>query len=326
MPKNIDASVKIWAYSLKLLQGRKPRLYSYQGSLPSLPLPSLSETLERVTDWWEEYVYLSNRAPLMSNSNYYGLDTMCQVVGNPTQAARAAFIAYHCLQIRHAIYLGEMEPIMLHGIVPLCSLQYERQFNTTRIPQTGEDVIKHWTTSDHFAVYHHGRYFKCPFTVEGRYLLPAELEAMFESILGDVSEPAPGEELLGALTAGPRDDWATARKSFFSSGVNRISLNAIEKVRRVAFLALPFHHSESTSAQLGVAVEALLAQNTLTAHPPSPREDMGIGRLPTPTGDLELNSIGSKYVSYQNLNPYFPWHLARSRMYCGWFLCLYESR
>nr|VZI47521.1 unnamed protein product [Spirometra erinaceieuropaei] len=81
----------------------------------------------------------------------------------------------------------------------------------------------------HIAVYHRGRYFKCPFVVEGRYLLPTELEAMFESILGDVSEPAAGEKRLGALTAGPRDDWAMARKSFFSSGVNRTSLNAIEK-------------------------------------------------------------------------------------------------
>ncbi|BHF82227.1 Belongs to the carnitine choline acetyltransferase [Sparganum proliferum] len=275
MPNNIDASVKIWAYLLKLLQGRKPRLYSYQNSLPSLPLPSLRDTLERylasvrclhseadfaelcrkarefrkgsgrklqfflnvkywltsnyVSDWWEEYVYLSSRAPLMSNSNYYGLETMWGPPGCPTQAARAAFLVYHCLKIRHAIYLGEMEPIMLHGIVPLCSLQYERQFNTTRIPETGKDVLVHWAKSDHIAVYHRGRYFKCPFVVEGRYLLPTELEAMFESILGDVSEPAAGEKRLAALTAGPRDDWAMARRSFFSSGVNRTSLNAIEK-------------------------------------------------------------------------------------------------
>jgi len=27
----------------------------------------------QVSDWWEEYVYLSGRSPIMVNSNYYGL-------------------------------------------------------------------------------------------------------------------------------------------------------------------------------------------------------------------------------------------------------------
>ena len=31
-----------------------------------------------VSDWWEEYVYLSSRAPLMINSNYYGLDCIAK--------------------------------------------------------------------------------------------------------------------------------------------------------------------------------------------------------------------------------------------------------
>ena len=26
-----------------------------------------------VSDWWEEYVYLRGRAPIMVNSNYYGM-------------------------------------------------------------------------------------------------------------------------------------------------------------------------------------------------------------------------------------------------------------
>ena len=30
-----------------------------------------------VSDWWEEYVYLSSRSPLMINSNFYGLDCIC---------------------------------------------------------------------------------------------------------------------------------------------------------------------------------------------------------------------------------------------------------
>ena len=27
----------------------------------------------KVSDWWEEYVYLRGRSPIMVNSNYYGV-------------------------------------------------------------------------------------------------------------------------------------------------------------------------------------------------------------------------------------------------------------
>lgn len=36
-------------------------------SAPALTAPSLLQ----VSDWWEEYVYLRSRAPLVVNSNYY---------------------------------------------------------------------------------------------------------------------------------------------------------------------------------------------------------------------------------------------------------------
>ncbi|OON18709.1 hypothetical protein X801_05433 [Opisthorchis viverrini] len=54
---------------------------------------------------------------------------------------------------------------------------------------------------------------------------------MFNRILySDDSPPAIGEEKLAAFTAGPRDAWAIARSTFFSSGINRTSLDAIERV------------------------------------------------------------------------------------------------
>ena len=55
---------------------------------------------------------------------------------------------------------------------------------------------------------------------------------MFQQILDDMtSEPAPGERHLAALTAADRITWAKARKSFFATGVNKTSLDAIEKVK-----------------------------------------------------------------------------------------------
>ena len=96
---------------LKALVGNNPRLFSYQNSLPTLPLPCLDDTISRylrtvrplldddayhtlvkkselfkstcghrlqrylalkswvsanyVSDWWEEYVYLRGRSPIM---------------------------------------------------------------------------------------------------------------------------------------------------------------------------------------------------------------------------------------------------------------------
>ena len=41
-----------------------------------------------VSDWWEEYVYLRGRSPLMINSNYYCIDSMKTITH--VQAARAA--------------------------------------------------------------------------------------------------------------------------------------------------------------------------------------------------------------------------------------------
>ena len=66
--------------------------------------------------------------------------------------------------------------ILLNKTVPLCSAQYERQFNTTRIPGIDTDRLVHLKDSKHVAVYHKGRFFKVYFHFKGRYLQPNELE------------------------------------------------------------------------------------------------------------------------------------------------------
>ncbi|XP_033101878.1 carnitine O-palmitoyltransferase 1, liver isoform-like [Anneissia japonica] len=126
---------KLWVLCLKVFCTRKPQLYSYQNTLPNLPLPSIDDTLRRylrsvrpfmddekynrmerlasdfkknlgmrlqrylylkwwfssnyVSDWWEEYVYLRGRSPLMVNSNYYGLVSNNKKI--PWAAARQTF-------------------------------------------------------------------------------------------------------------------------------------------------------------------------------------------------------------------------------------------
>uniref|UniRef100_A0A8C2B2J5 Carnitine O-palmitoyltransferase 1, muscle isoform n=1 Tax=Cyprinus carpio TaxID=7962 RepID=A0A8C2B2J5_CYPCA len=262
-------STKVWLSLVKLLSGRRPLLYSFQASLPHLPVPSIDDTINRylesvrpllddeqykqmesvandfkkdpapklqkhlklkswwatnyVSDWWEEYIYLRGRDPIMVNSNFYTMDLL-YVIPTHRQASRAANVVHAMLQYRRKLERGELTPLRALGIVPMCSFQYERMFNTTRIP----DFVQHLKDRKHLVVYHRGRFFKVWLYYGGRHLLPSELELQFQRILDDKSEPQPGEIKLPSLTAGNRVPWARARLKYFNEGVNRASLEAIE--------------------------------------------------------------------------------------------------
>lgn len=165
-----------------------------------------------VSDWWEEYVYLRGRSPLMVNSNFYGIDA---ILMHPTtiQATRAAITIHTCLQYRRLIERQELEPvsndvlilsfivyysatktfensfqILVQGLVPLCSWQYERIFNTTRIPGIETDKIVHVQDSRHIVVYHKGRYHKVLIYHKNRILNPSELEMWVFFLMDCLSE------------------------------------------------------------------------------------------------------------------------------------------
>ncbi|XP_077817972.1 carnitine O-palmitoyltransferase 1, liver isoform isoform X5 [Macaca mulatta] len=235
----MSRATKIWMGMVKIFSGRKPMLYSFQTSLPRLPVPAVKDTVNRylesvrplmkeedfkrmtalaqdfavslgprlqwylklkswwatnyVSDWWEEYIYLRGRGPLMVNSNYYAM-------------------------IR-----------LLGSTIPLCSAQWERMFNTSRIPGEETDTIQHMRDSKHIVVYHRGRYFKVWLYHDGRLLKPREMEQQMQRILDNTSEPQPGEARLAALTAGDRVPWARCRQAYFGRGKNKQSLDAVEK-------------------------------------------------------------------------------------------------
>ncbi|XP_042640465.1 carnitine O-palmitoyltransferase 1, liver isoform isoform X2 [Tyto alba] len=271
----ISAGTKFWMTLVKLFSGRKPMLYSFQTSLPRLPVPAVKDTVNRylesvrplmdddefrrmeglakdfafnlgprlqwylklkswwatnyVSDWWEEYIYLRGRGPIMVNSNYFAMDFLYL---SPTtlQAARAGNVIHAILRYRKKLDRQEIKPILLMGsTVPLCSAQWERMFNTSRIPGEESDTIQHVEDSKHIVVYHKGRYFKVWLYHDGRLLKPREIEQQMQRILDDDSEPQAGEEKLAALTAGDRVPWAKARQAYFSRGKNKQSLDAVEK-------------------------------------------------------------------------------------------------
>ncbi|XP_035386628.1 carnitine O-palmitoyltransferase 1, liver isoform isoform X1 [Electrophorus electricus] len=272
---NLSNTTKVWVMLVRIFSGRQPQLYSYQGSLPNLPVPTIKDTIKRylesvrplmsdsefkrmttlakefedslgsrlqwylklkalwasnyVSDWWEEYIYLRGRGPIMVNSNYYGMDFL-YVTPTPIQAARAGNTLHAILMYRRKLNKEEIKPSRIPGtFIPLCAAQCERIFNTTRIPGDETDSVVHWQDSEYVAVYHRGRYFRLWLYQAGRMLSPREIEHQIQRILDDPSPPAPGEEKLAALTAGDRIPWAQARKEFFSSGVNKRSLDCIEK-------------------------------------------------------------------------------------------------
>lgn len=66
------------------------------------------------------------------------------------------------------------------------------------------DVLQHWQDSEFVAVYHRGRYFRLWVYHAGRLLSPREIQYQVQRILDDPSPPLPGEDKLGALTAGNR--------------------------------------------------------------------------------------------------------------------------
>ncbi|KAM4747541.1 carnitine O-palmitoyltransferase 1, muscle isoform [Rhinophrynus dorsalis] len=300
-------TTKVWAGCMKVMSSRQPMLYSFQMSLPKLPVPPLEDTIQRylqsvqpllddekfsrmkvlaeefqtdlgrklqkylhlkswwasnyVSDWWEEYIYLRGRGPIMVNSNYYAMDFLT-VTPTSIQAARSGNAIHAMLLYRKKLERGLIPPVMALGIVPMCSYQMERMFNTTRIPGMETDRLHHLVESRHVCVYHKGRYYRLGLYQDGTLLTPRQLQTQIQRILDDPSPPQPGEEKLAALTAGDRVPWARARSDFFNHGINRTSLSCVE--RGVFFISLDQEaggYNEEDKASLSVYAKALLHGN-----------------------------------------------------------------
>lgn len=147
-------------------------------------------------------------------------------------------VTWGALLFRRLIERQEVSPFAIapRTKVPFCTMQYGRLFNSCRVPGEETDQFRHWDDSRHVAVYHKGCWFKVPIHNGKRLLEPQELQIAFQEILDSVLEPQPGEKKLGALTAGERTHWAITRRRFFSAGVNKTSLQTIERAAFVVCL------------------------------------------------------------------------------------------
>ncbi|KAG4080232.1 hypothetical protein HA402_010724 [Bradysia odoriphaga] len=201
-----------------------------------------------VSDWWEQYVYLRGRSPLMINSNYHSYDVF--KIPSSDQTARAAGIIYEMLKFRERLDKEDVTPIMAQGLVPLCSNQYRRMYNTVRVPGIECDNIEHYEDVDHIVVLCNGCYYKVTIEQHGRLLNACELKHQFDHILKMNEIPSKGEKYLGSLTAWDRTNWAIAREKYFSSGINKASLKVVESA--AMFLVLhdkPFEYGSNTKSE-----------------------------------------------------------------------------
>ena len=82
-------------------------------------------------DWWEEFVYLHSREPIMVNSNFYAMDFL-YVRPTNKQTARAATLIQGAFRWRSKLDKENVRPLMVSNMVPLCSYQYEPGFEIVR--------------------------------------------------------------------------------------------------------------------------------------------------------------------------------------------------
>ena len=184
-----------------------------------------------VSDWWETYVYLRGRDPIMINSNYYILDGFRQATN--VQAARAGTVLHFLTQAKIDFELERISPTLVNGFIPVCMNQYKRVFGTARVPGVEVDNIVHVSarTSRHVAVLRHGRYYQVPLYCRGKLLGRAEFEMLIQLIIDDdmaVVDVPTAELHLPALTADNRTHWANVRESLMTDEVNRRSIEIVE--------------------------------------------------------------------------------------------------
>ena len=290
--------LQLWFFCVRCLTRGEPLLFSFQSSLPRLPVPILLNTVESyllarrvlqtndeekatkkladaflkeegpslqwrlyfkrvfsmnyVSDWWEKFVYLRSRQALPVSSNFYAMDSG-RTVPTSVQSARAAYLTHMLLRYASQLEHETIAPVLIgstrkgEGGVPLCMNQIKRLFSTSRTPGRETDTLKHWPqeTIKHAAVYSAGSlYLVQVIDDKGAPCSAHELQVIFNEILLDsaaretVSTKSGDswssiqfccEAKIPVLTALPRSQWAEIRETVFGDGVNKKTLNIIEK-------------------------------------------------------------------------------------------------
>ncbi|XP_033928265.1 carnitine O-palmitoyltransferase 1, muscle isoform-like [Melopsittacus undulatus] len=182
-------------------------------------------------DLWDEQVHLGGRDPLPASGNYYLMD-LPGPPPTPLQAARAANAVCALLSFRSRVSSGTLPAVLFRGSLPTCSAQYERLFNTTRVPGETCDRLQRGGGAGHVAALRGGRLFLVPV---GRGLAPRALQRRFERVL----RASGGGAGAGVMTSARRSAWAQVRAVLQSGGPSSAALRALEEAPFVVALDPP---------------------------------------------------------------------------------------
>ncbi|GAB1606244.1 carnitine O-palmitoyltransferase 1, liver isoform [Argonauta hians] len=200
-----------------------------------------------VSDWWEKYIYLMGRNPLPINSNYYGLD---HSFWKPTedQLVRASVTLREYMMFKQKLDREEVKPLLIRDTIPICMSQYERLFSTTRVPGEEIDTLLHTDSSKHLIIQRQGLLYRLDmYDHDGKMLSACSIHQQLQWIVqhADMHYESYPEDVrsIPALTGIERPAWAKYRIQFFSSGINKESLDTIETA--VFFVTLETESAES---------------------------------------------------------------------------------
>eukprot|EP01012_Entosiphon_sulcatum_P004510 TRINITY_DN1179_c0_g1_i1.p1 TRINITY_DN1179_c0_g1~~TRINITY_DN1179_c0_g1_i1.p1 ORF type:complete len:817 (-),score=131.69 TRINITY_DN1179_c0_g1_i1:16-2466(-) len=195
-----------------------------------------------VTDWWLNLVYLRGRSSLLINSNFYGIGLVRkEFLPTTNQVARAAWLTHRFCKLKQLLDKEQVAPQLLQGVRPICMAQYQNVFSMTRIPGKEMDSLRQWEPSEsrHIIVLYKGNYYRINMYGTDLKLISAfRLQAILEGIVCD-SNPRTEDDLLSqisVLTTTDRTTWASVREQHFSEGLNRASLNVVERAMFILHL------------------------------------------------------------------------------------------
>ncbi|TMW65730.1 hypothetical protein Poli38472_008372 [Pythium oligandrum] len=221
-----------------------------------------------INQWWLE-MYLSDRQPIVINYNPQIKLKEDPVPAKNTQSQRAASLIASSVRVHRTIRDLKLEPDVFHlkpelskskafqyyakllpesvsfygaaafQAYPLDMSQYKNLFESVRVPQVGQDVLKTYPGTRHIVVQRGSKFYKFDvLKADGSAVPDEQILANIEAILAEPltlgTVEAPG---VGLMTTLNRDTWANARDHLISSsGVNRASLEAIDSALFVVSL------------------------------------------------------------------------------------------
>lgn len=154
-------------------------------------------------EWWLDAAYLTFRAPLPTNSNYYIIFDKKQEQFNQTE--HATHIIRGALEFKDILDNEKLQPDYLRRTTPQCMDQYKKIFHTTRIAKPEKDVLLEFNGSKHIVVICNGLFYSVQVLDDnGNVYHFEEIKNQLDQIIQD-SDGNNKQYPVGVITAINRD-------------------------------------------------------------------------------------------------------------------------